>query len=280
MTSRKFAPLEQIKGAALRALSSDSMLSRQIARAFHVHWHYSGAWTKTMFLGYPIQQSPFDLQVYHELIFRLRPEAIVQTGVAYGGSLLYFATLLDAIGADPSARVIGIDVRLYDAARTLTHPRITLIEGSSTDPATVDRVHALLGDGPRALVSLDSDHTRDHVLREIEAYKELVAVGSYLVVEDVDLNGHPVLPGYGPGPYEAAQAFAGSDDRFVRDDEIWKSNRMTSHGWYRRTREHPVRGYMRSAYPTAHVLPPQAGRLPNGAVAAAEVAGVAGVAGA
>lgn len=249
-------PRKTLKDATLRAISSDSVLSRQIARAFHLHWHYSGAWTKNTYLGYPIQQSAFDMQAYQEVIYRVRPEVIVQTGVAYGGSALYFATLLDAIGADPSARVIGIDIRLYDAARRLEHPRITLIEGSSTEQATIDRVHELVGDAPRALVSLDSDHTRDHVAREIEAYKELVGVDSYLVVEDVDLNGHPVLPTYGPGPYEAAEAFARCDDRFVRDDDVWKKNGFTSHGWYRRLREHPVRGYLRSAYPSVYNLPP------------------------
>src|SRR5690606_30074837 len=76
------------KSAAVRAISGDSVLGRAVSTAFHVHWHYSGAWTKNTYLGYPIQQSPFDMHAYQELIFRVRPEFIVQTGVAYGGSLL------------------------------------------------------------------------------------------------------------------------------------------------------------------------------------------------
>lgn len=234
------------KTAAVRAISGDSAVSRAISTAFHAHWHYSGAWTKNTYLGHPVQQSPFDMHAYQEVIFRVRPDVIVQTGVAYGGSVLYLAHLLDNIGAAPSVRVVGVDIELLPAARALDHPRITLIEGSSTDPAVVDQVWALAAGSTRALVSLDSDHTQPHVAREIDCYRELVGVGSYLVVEDVDLNGHPVLPKYGPGPFEAARDFLCADDRFVRDDEVWRANRITSHGWYRRLRQFPTRGYVPS----------------------------------
>ena len=237
-------PLRPFKTWFLRAISSDSWLSRRIASAFHVHWHYSGAWTKNTYMGYPIQQSPLDLHAYQEVIHRVRPDFILQTGIAYGGSLLYLAHVLDGIKADPAVKVIGIDVEILDCARKLDHPRITMIEGSSTDREIVDQVFDLTKDCSNGIVSLDSDHSMAHVADEIDMYRELVGIGSYLIIEDEDLNGHPVLPSYGPGPWEAAREFEATDERFIKDDEVWRHNRITAHGWYRRLREYPTLGHV------------------------------------
>jgi cephalosporin hydroxylase len=203
--------------------------------SFHELYYASLGWDRYTYLGYQIKQCPLDLQLYQELVARLRPGFIVQTGVAGGGSMLFFATLLDAIGADSAAVVVGIDIELSAEARTLKHSRIRLIEGSSTDPHTVQAVEAVLPRGG-GMVSLDSDHTAAHVLDELRVYQRLVGIGSYLVVEDANLNGHPVYPAFGPGPREAARTFLQEETRFATDDEIWRRNLFSFHQWLRRER--------------------------------------------
>jgi cephalosporin hydroxylase len=201
---------------------------------FHRLWYHSGAWMKNYFLGHQIFQCPFDMQVYHQLVVKLRPRYILQTGISLGGSALFFAAQLDLIQADPSAIFVGIDIALTPEARALKHPRIHLIEGSSTDARTVEAVKALVPDGG-GMVSLDSDHTRDHVLAELRIYRDFVADGSFLVVEDTNINNHPVFPEHGPGPREAMESFLGEDPRFIQDHVVWRHHLFTQHGWLKRS---------------------------------------------
>lgn len=137
-------------------------------------------------MGRPIIQMPEDMIRMQELVYAQRPDVIVETGIAHGGSLIFYASLMAAMG---HGRVVGIDIdiRAHNRAAIEAHemyPRITMVEGSSVDPATVEKVHALVKPGEKILLVLDSNHTREHVLGELNAYADLVAVGSYIVVCD------------------------------------------------------------------------------------------------
>ena len=124
-------------------------------------------------------------------------------GLLYGGSTLYLASLLDLLGA---GQVVSVDITLAQVHQKVRqHPRVQLLEGSSVDPAIVAEIAGRCR-SQRAMVILDSDHAESHVLAELDAYGPLVAPGLLFVVEDTNINGHPVLPDFGPGPYEAVRS--------------------------------------------------------------------------
>lgn len=191
----------------------------EIVRAFNVLYYGKGhgcGWMDARFMGVPILKYPTDLFAMQELVVETKPEVIVETGSAYGGSALYFAFLCQNLGR---GRVVSVDLvaEPTDAPPRPKHPLIDYVTGSSTDPAVVDHVWSLIAGRP-AMVLLDSDHRRDNVLAEMRAYAGLVPVGGYMIVEDGCVNGNPVFPEYGPGPTEAMEAFFAENDEFRVDE--------------------------------------------------------------
>lgn len=151
-------------------------------------YDYSYLWS---WMGVPIIQFPADVMATQEVIWATKPDVIIETGVARGGSVLFMASMLEMIG---KGTVIGvdIDIRAHNRASITTHPmskRVTLIEGGSVDDDTLARVRAEIPDRARVMVVLDSDHSRDHVLAECRAYGPMVTAGCYMVVADT-LVGH------------------------------------------------------------------------------------------
>lgn len=212
------------KIAELGADKRLSEVSREwFERSSRLEYPYHFTW-----MGLPIIQFPQDIVAMQEIIWRVQPDLIVETGVARGGSVVFYASLLELIGGN--GRVIGIDVdiRAPNRAAIEASPffkRIDLIEGSSTAPAVVERVRTAAG-ATRVLVSLDSNHTHAHVLDELNAYAPCVTKGSYLVVFDTSieqlppdvLGDRPWTPGNSPAT--AVRAFLETTDRFVVDTGI------------------------------------------------------------
>ncbi len=182
-------------------------------------------------LGRPVIQLPEDLMRMQELVWRVQPDVIVETGVAHGGSLVFYASLFAAIG---SGRVVGVDVAIRPENREaiLAHrlaPRIALVEGSSIDTATVAAVREQIIVGDRVLVVLDSDHSRAHVRAELELYAPLVSPGGYVVVCDGIMAEFAGSPRGRPewaedNPLAAAQDFLASREDFVEDEPPFPFN--------------------------------------------------------
>jgi cephalosporin hydroxylase len=195
-------------------------------------------------LGRPIIQYPQDMIAMQELIWKIRPDLIIETGIAHGGSLVFYSSMLtmldicDAAEADRSydprksdRRVVGvdIDIRLHNRQAIEAHPmstQIHMIQGSSIAQSIIDEVHRIASDHQRILVSLDSNHTHDHVLAELEAYAPLTSVGSYCVVFDTKIEEMPAemfsdRP-WGPGnnPWTAATEYLGKHPEFEVDRQI------------------------------------------------------------
>jgi len=196
----------------------------QFHKLYYDAFTFDKTWYNTHWLGARVQKCPLDLWVYQEIIYELKPDLIIETGTLLGGSTYYLAHLCDLIGKgkvvtidiDPAEVTLSRETRPPEKVRP-QHPRITYILGSSTDPAILERVKKEALQARTVLVILDSDHRRDHVRKELELYGSLVTKGSYMIVEDSNINGHPVMSDFGPGPMEAIEDFIRGDSDFVVD---------------------------------------------------------------
>lgn len=196
-----------------------SAKQEDIITNFHKLYYNSalvgGTHKSTTFLGIPTRKCPLDTWAYQEIIFEKKPDVIIECGTSHGGSALYLASICDLIG---KGEIVTIDIE--DLPRP-PHKRIKYLLGSSTSQEIFSKVKEFVKGKEKVMLILDSDHSRDHVLKELQMYSPLVTVGQYMIVEDTNVNGHPVYIEHGPGPWEAL-------DEFLKTNKDFKQSEMNT----------------------------------------------------
>jgi cephalosporin hydroxylase len=254
-------PFETEVAARIAANGSNPRLQAD-ARSFMLSSLDAGYSYNFSWLGRPVIQYPQDVMALQELFWRVKPDVVVETGIAHGGSLVFSASMLALLDycearaqgrtldpRSPRRRVVGvdIDIREHNRRAVEAHPladAIEMIQGSSVDPAVVAQVRRRVGGAERVLVCLDSNHTHEHVLRELEAYAPLVTRDSYCVVfdtivEQMSPDAFPDRPWkVGDNPATAVKAFLGTHPEFEVDEGIDRQLLLTvaPGGYLRRTR--------------------------------------------
>lgn len=209
------------RSSAKRASTGESpemLRSKQkLIEDFHRLYYDSQVWVNTRWLGVRCQQNPNDAWIHQEIIADVKPDFIVETGTLNGGSAALWATILQQV--NPEGRIITIDIKdnASEAKKLpIVKQYVDFLIGSSVDPTIIAEVTKRVK-GKKVLVILDSDHSKAHVLAEMKAYSPLVPKDSYMIVQDTNVNGHPVLPTFGPGPMEAVDEFLASNNQFRPD---------------------------------------------------------------
>ena len=209
-------------------IQSQDRILRDIARDFIIQSDKCGYGYQWTWLGLPVIQMPQDIVLTQEIIWECKPDVIIETGIAWGGSVVLYASILQLIG---KGKVVGVDLNLMDhvTAQIMAYPfseRIHLYKGSSTHPDIVARVRSHIEPGQSVMLLLDSNHTHEHVLAELKLYAPLITKGQFLivsdtVVDDIPPQGHRPRP-WGPGnnPKTALVSYLKSTDRFVVDDYL------------------------------------------------------------
>jgi cephalosporin hydroxylase len=212
---------------AIAAMNADAGMTASAAdfmrKSIDHRYSYNFTW-----LGVPIIQYPQDVMALQELLWADRPDLVIETGVAHGGSAVFFASILELIGGAGSVIAIDIDIRSHNRAVIESHPlarRISLIEGSSTDSTVVRAVAERARSARNVLVVLDSNHTHEHVASELRLYSPFVKRGGHIAVLDTIVDRLPgPFPGrpWGPGnsPGSAVEAFLADNDRFEVDHRL------------------------------------------------------------
>jgi cephalosporin hydroxylase len=202
-----------------------------ITKMFHMCYYNSRIWENTFWHGHQILKCPMDMWIYQELIWKIKPDFIIETGTFRGGSALYYAHLFDLQG---QGEVITIDV--MERPNRPEHDRIHYLIGSSSDAEIFSLVQSMIGENKKVMVVLDSDHSRDHVFKEMQLWHGMVSQDSYMIVEDSNVNGHPVRPDFGPGPMEAINDFLQINNMFEIDNSQEKFlMTQNPHGYLKRT---------------------------------------------
>ena len=219
---------ESMRLAKAKEMVQDSELQKEaldvLVKADHYNWIHQTTW-----FGEPILNLPQDMFAFQEIIFNTRPRFIIELGVAWGGSLLFYSTLMEVLGGD---KIIGVDIYIPDDLRKRLFSynkmsnRVILINGSSIEEDTINEVKSIVGDCRETMIILDSYHTYGHVLKELQLYSLLVGQGYYLIcgdtiLEDIPEQKHRSRP-WGPGnnPKTALDQFLNENDRFEVDMRI------------------------------------------------------------
>jgi cephalosporin hydroxylase len=239
------AEFEREKREAAARMAADETLTADAlalnAAADRYDWSYQWSW-----LGLPVIQLPPDIVALQEVIWETRPQLVIETGIARGGSLVLYASILELIG-EGEVLGIDIDIRAHNREAIEAHRlarRIRMIEGSSLDEAVVGEARAAAAAAERVMVVLDSNHTHEHVLAELRAYGQLVTVGGFLVVADTFVEQIPAQEyrprPWGPGdnPGTALRAWLGEVDGFEPDPFVNGKLLLTASpdGYLRRVR--------------------------------------------
>ena len=212
----------------------DIGFERDIVLKFHKLYYYKaahrGTWKNTWWLGVHTQKCPLDLWVYQEILYEIKPDLIIETGTARGGSAYFFASICDLVG---KGEIITVDIRDYEGRPS--HPRIEYVKGSSVSEEVIERIEYKIQEtsAKRVLVCLDSNHKPEHVLEELRLYSKYVSIGDYVVVEDTNI-GTVVCPEH-RGPLLAVETFLKESPKFVRDKTKEKFYLTFSpNGWLKR----------------------------------------------
>ena len=211
-------------------------MDKKIVDAFHIEYEKERTWENNRWMGFPILTCPFDLMMIQDIIFKVKPDFIIETGTCRGGSAIFYAGILDLLG---HGEIITSDITnkisISDKiAKELWDRRVTAIESSSISQQLVNFTYTIASNKTN-LVILDSWHTKDHVLQEMRLYAGLVSIDSYMIVQDTHVSGHPVPWEWGEGPWEAVEEFLKYNHDFVIDKDCEKLG-MTFHpnGYLRR----------------------------------------------
>jgi cephalosporin hydroxylase len=187
-------------------------------KKFHIYYEENRLWEDAKWLGVPMWKLPFDIMIFQELIFKIRPSIIIETGTGKGGSALFYASIQKLMNiVDRNVITIDIEDKTNVNLTNYMDLNIVKLNGSSLNPNIHEIIDLYVLPELTTMVFLDSWHSYDHVLEEMEIYSEYVSKGSYMIVEDSHVNGHPIVWKWGKGPYEAIDEFRSRHDNFEID---------------------------------------------------------------